>query len=226
MLAALDDTARDGLLNRGRRRVFETGEALVVQGEQSAHVLVLLDGYVKVTAVGRQGTTTFLAIRAGGDLIGELAAVDRAPRLATVTAGGSVIARLLSQSQFHGFLAEHPAAALTVSSYIAAKLRRATGKLVDFNGREVLVRVARVLAELAANYGQHTPEGVELRISLTQPELAGLVSASEPSVQKALAVLRKDGVVATSYRNLRIQDLAALHAMADGPDGPGGHGGD
>ncbi|MFI6579232.1 Crp/Fnr family transcriptional regulator [Nocardiopsis sp. NPDC050513] len=220
LLESLDDKARDDLLARGRGRQYQAGEVMVRQGATDTHVVVLIDGYAKVTASGEEGTTTFLALRVGGDLIGELAAMDDNPRIATVTAGGAVAARVLDRAEFHRYLEVHPEASLRLGSSIAMKLRGAVNKLVDFHGRDIPVRVARVLCELALKYGRGTPAGIELSVSLTQPELAGLVSASEPAVHRALATLRRDGVVATSYRRFRILDLSALAHIAGMPGDP------
>ncbi|MFW6642394.1 Crp/Fnr family transcriptional regulator [Nocardiopsis algeriensis] len=214
LLEKLSDKARDDLLSRGRNRQYEAGEVLVHQGATDTHAVVLLDGYTKVTAVGEEGTVTFLALRVGGDVIGELAAMDSRPRIATVTAGGALTARVLGQEDLRRFVELHPDAGLHLSSSIGRKLRGAVSKLVDFHGRDVPVRVARVLFELALKYGRPAAGGVELAVSLTQPELAGLVSASEPSVHRALASLRREGLIATSYRRFRVLDMSGLGGIA------------
>jgi CRP-like cAMP-binding protein len=195
LLARLDRTARDDLLRRGGTRRYLPKEVLLSQGNGSTHVLVLINGYAKVTAVGDNGTITLLAIRRGGDLIGELAAIDRGRRVCTVVAVGEVTARVVSRPAFLEFMDQYPKAALVVSSCIAEKLRGATNRFVDFNGRDVRGRLARILVDLAVRFGQPTGDGIELGVPLTQLELAGLVSASEPSVQRALASLRRDRLV-------------------------------
>ncbi|PRY00707.1 Crp/Fnr family transcriptional regulator [Allonocardiopsis opalescens] len=212
-LARLTEAERDDLLARGRPRLYAAGQTLIRQGESTTQVIVLLDGYVKITGAGDEGRVTFLAIRVGGDLVGELAALDGDPRLATVTAGGAVLGRVITRDDFRRFLTANPGAGETIISSISAKLRGATHKLVDFNGRPVRVRVARVLVELARAYGKATPQGVELSVSLTQPELAGLVSASEPAVHKALTELRRDDVIATGYRGWVVKDADALRSL-------------
>ena len=50
---------------------------------------------------------------------------------------------------------------------------------------------------------------------LTQPELAALVGAAEPTVHKALAKLRRRGLIVTGYRQMTVLDLAELRATAD-----------
>src|SRR5713226_7566089 len=109
---------------------------LLAEGDRSTHLFLLVDGCVKVTAGNEDGHVALLAIRVGGDLVGELSCLDGHPRAATVTAAGHLVARTISQPQFHLFLRDHPFAALAVSASVGDKLRSATRRWVDFNGRE------------------------------------------------------------------------------------------
>src|SRR4051794_1876437 len=72
------------LVDLGTPRAFRSGERLLAQGEDSSHVVLILAGIVKVTALTGNGRTVLLAIRVAGDAVGELAATDREPRTATV----------------------------------------------------------------------------------------------------------------------------------------------
>jgi len=103
-----------------------------------------------------------------------------------------------------------------VSSTIGAKLRSATRRRVEFGGCSVAVRLARVILELERAYGGLTPDGRRhVGVALTQPELAALVGAAEPTVHKALRDLRHRGVLDTGYRTIVIQDLEALRQAAN-----------
>ncbi|WP_271219500.1 Crp/Fnr family transcriptional regulator [Streptosporangium carneum] len=214
LLGSIPFEDRRALLNLGALRQYGAGESLLVEGDTSTFVLLLLDGCVKITAVTENGRTALLAIRVGGDVIGELAAMDQAPRIATATAVGAVVANRIGAADLREFLTGHPATAIALGSVVAAKLRWATRRRVDFGGHEVKGRLARVLIELLGSYGKETREGFEITVSLTQPELAGIIGASEPAVHRALADLRHQGVVMTRYRKLLILDLDALTALA------------
>jgi CRP-like cAMP-binding protein len=201
------------MLALGTRVLYESSTVLLREGERASHVLVLVKGFVKVTATSPEGYLSLLAIRTAGDLVGELASMDGEPRIATVTAAGRVWARVVSQREFRQYLTHHPDVALALSSSVGAKLRWATRRRIDFGDLEVHVRLARVLVELAGAYGV---EGGEIGVPLTQPELAALVGAAEPTVHRALTNLRKEGIVATGYRRIVVCDRHQLAALADG----------
>lgn len=212
-LAGLPVPARTAMLALGTTRDYAPRTVLLREGERGSHVLVLVKGLAKVTATSPEGHLSLLAIRAAGDLVGELASMDDEPRIATVTAAGPVRARVVGQAEFRRYLTHHPDVALAVSGSVGAKLRWATRRRIDFGAHEVHVRLARVLTELATTYG--TDKG-EIGVPLSQPELAALVGAAEPTVHRALAYLRKENIVATGYRRVMVRDHPRLEAIADG----------
>jgi CRP-like cAMP-binding protein len=218
LLATLSGPAAAELAELGTRRGFAAGKVLLREGELSTHVYLLLGGLVKVTATTSEGGFALLAIRVAGDLVGELAGLDGQPRSATVTAAGSVAARVIAQPVFNDFLNRHADAGIAVGRSVAGKLRWATRRRIDFGGCEVRVRLARVLVELADAYGARVSTGIRIGVPLTQPELAALVGAAEPTVHQALAGFRRNGVIGTGYRSTTVLDLPALRVVAAGRD--------
>ena len=220
LLGSLTATTREALLELGTPCQYEAGKVLLREEEQSTHVILLIDACVKVVASTISGGDALLDIRVGGDLVGELAAFDGQPRSASVLTAGPSIVRLIKQPDFAAFLNDHPDAAAAVSCGIAAKLRWATRRRIDFGAGEVKVRLAHVLIELIESYGEPAGEGTVIATSLTQPELAALVAAAEPTVHKALAALRHNRVIKTGYRRITVLDERRLRAVAGLPDEP------
>ena len=105
--------------------------------------------------------------------------------------------------------------ALAITRDVAGKLRSATAHRIDFTGCPVVTRLSRVLLELAVRYGDQARAGTVIRCPLTQTELATLVGAAEPTVQRVLRQLRVDNVVSTGYRETTVLDMAGLKRRAD-----------
>ncbi len=206
------------IMQVGVYREYAPEDIIIREDDETDFVVLLLRGWAKVTAAMDSGGVALLAIRRGGDLVGELAGLDAEPRSATITAAGVVIAKMIKSEDFLAMLHREPGIHRAVSSTIGAKLRSATRRHVEFGGSSVAVRVARVLYELQRLYGEEMPGGARsVGISLTQPELAGLVGAAEPTVHKSLRDLRARGVISTGYRSLVINDLDELAAAANLP---------
>jgi len=218
LLGRLPAASRQGLLELGGFREFTTGTPLMREGDKTTFVAVLLRGWTKVTALTEDGGISLLAVRHGGDLVGEFAGIDAQPRSATVTASGDVLTRVIKADDFVAYLETDPVASKLISQSILAKTRFSIRRRVEFSGCSAAVRVARVLVELDRAYGVDAPDGFRaLAMPLTQPELAALVGAKDPTVHKALAVLRKNAVIDWGYRRTTIRDLAALRTAAGLP---------
>jgi CRP-like cAMP-binding protein len=216
------------MLGIGAMQQFPPDKRLIDEGdEESKVVYLLLAGMVKVTGAMDFGDA-LLAIRIGGDIVGEVAALDNHPRLASVTTAGPVVARVIGQAEFVSFLARHSDIALEITRGVTTKLRSATAHRIDFAGCTAAVRLARVLHELASGYGARKPEGTTILCPLTQTELATLAGTTEPTAQRALRQLREAGVITSAYRETTIRDMAALrrhallptaHGRINGPEG-------
>jgi CRP-like cAMP-binding protein len=207
-------TSRDRLLAAGMTRQYVAGQILIREGETSTFVIVLLDGVVKATGLTLEGKEALLAIRVGGDIVGEFAALDGGPRSSTVTTCGIVVGRVIRQADFLASLREDRPLAEAVNRAVVGKVRAANARRIEFTGYDAPTRLARVLRELAVRYGDRSGNRVVISWPLTQPELASLAAVAEPTAQKALRALRERGIIETGYRSLTIMDLDGLNRIA------------
>ncbi|KUL26389.1 transcriptional regulator [Streptomyces regalis] len=218
LLGVLSPPARWDLLGLGTEVRFDVGAVLLREGMNDRHVFLLLSGFAKVTATVENGEASLLAVRAAGDTVGEMAAMDGAPRSATVTACGPVTARVVQAGVLRELLLRRPEVSMALTGIVANRLRWANRRRLDFRGYPAKVRLARLLVELAAVYGSSRAGGVVIGCRLTQPELATLIGAAVTTIQKVLRELRAEGLLETGYRSTVIRDLPRLRRLADLPD--------
>ncbi|MFG2625348.1 Crp/Fnr family transcriptional regulator [Streptomyces sp. NPDC048473] len=211
----LSPPARRELLGLGAGVRFEAGSVLLSEGARDRHVLLLLTGFAKVTATVENGENSLLAVRVGGDTVGEMAAMDGAPRSATVTACGPMTARVLQRSALHELLMRRPEVSMALTGIVSDRLRWANRRRLDFRGYPAKVRLARLLVELATSYGRPVSGGVVVGCRMTQPEMAALTGAAETTIHKGLRELREEGLLETGYRSTTIRDLPRLRELAD-----------
>ncbi len=209
-LAALDDSARTTLANMGIVRHFDRGTPLFLEGDIGAQVMVLRSGHVKVFATSADGHERVLAIRGPGDVLGDLSAVDGRPRSASGSALEPVDVQLVGTDEFRSFLADVPSAAFALLQVVITRIRDSDRFRVEFGAVDATGRVAMRLVELAESFGVPNEAGIRLALPLTQDDLAGWISASREAVARALATLRKQGLILTGRREITVVDLPAL----------------
>jgi CRP-like cAMP-binding protein len=215
LLAGLDPAATVELISLGQARSVETGRYILREGDKDTQVEVIMAGYCKVSMLTSQGHKALMAVRGPGDVIGELAGLGGAPRNATVEASGRVSLVTIAGPVFQRFIATHSAAAAEMTGVLGHRLAWSNRRRADA-AYPVEVRLARLLTDLAEICGRPSPQGTELLVPLTQGELASMIGAALPTVQRALAALRREGRVDTGYRRLVITDRDALAGPASG----------
>lgn len=206
--------ARRDLLNAGVTRRLSSGRRLFIEGAHDTHVEIIRQGFVKITTIAG-GADRLLAIRLPGDLIGEYAAVTGQRRSATVTACGDVVSTTIRQADFRQFLGRHPETAAEVAAIVGERLRWANERRADFSAYPVHVRLARVLADIAASCGRVGEDGLVIGVELSHIELATLVGAAADTVQRALRTLRASRLIRTGYRRITVLDLTGLRRLVD-----------
>jgi CRP/FNR family cyclic AMP-dependent transcriptional regulator len=212
LLAALSSSEREVILALGNVRQYHGGEKFFNQGDLSNFIVIIIDGFVKVTAVSESGTESLVAIRTAGDIVGELSAFDGRPRSATARGADAVHGRVIMKADLDRLLKENFAVSRAFNQAVSAKLREATRRQVDFR-RDAKSRLALVLVDLYHGSASSRRDG-RMAVLVTQSELAGLIGASEPAVHKALRALRDAGIIDTGYGRLTIENITELQQIA------------
>jgi CRP/FNR family transcriptional regulator, cyclic AMP receptor protein len=196
----------------GTVRRYRRQATLLLEGDRSDHVLLLREGRVKIVNTSVDGKEVLVAVRGPGELVGELNALagSDAPRAGSVIALDDLTAQAIAAADFLAYLERHPAAALALVRQLAERLRESSGRHAEAGAYNTLHRVARELLRRADLQGKQTDEGVLVGEEMSQTDLAGLVAASRESVARALAVLRRQGLIATSRRSIRVLDVHGL----------------
>ncbi|MFE9023844.1 Crp/Fnr family transcriptional regulator [Streptomyces sp. NPDC007808] len=211
------DHARSALLRAGTARSYEAGEIMLLEGATDTFVLVLLNGFTKVTTTDDQDTTALVDIRAAGDVMGETAAFDNEPRSATVRAAERVSVRRISQDEWLAWLARYQAAGLAVSRSLAHRSRTAVRRRTQFTRGPVIARLCRAVLDLTEQYGTRTPGGLSVRPGLTHAEWGEFIGARERRVQHALQELRAAQAVSYGRCRLTVHSVPTLRQIAATP---------
>ncbi|MFF3937090.1 Crp/Fnr family transcriptional regulator [Streptomyces phaeofaciens] len=222
LLDALRPRDRAALLALGVARGYRTGEVLLSENATTSYVVALLGGWATVSVSTERGSRLILALRGAGELVGELAAMDRRPRSATVTALGDVDAVVIPGDRFRGFLAASPAVSALAFRQLGSRLRSADGERRSLASENVLQRLAARLLELATRTGRRAADGsVTVDLPLPQHDLAASVGSTREAVAKALRLLRERGIVRTATRQVVVMELEPLRLLAGEGSEPG-----
>ena len=107
-------------------RLYPAGELIAQQNEPGDEMYIIVSGEVSVMAGSGAGPGTEVARRKPGEYVGEMAILNRKPRMASLVAAGDVRLLCIEQLQFEELLRERPETSLAVIRVLCTRLESAT----------------------------------------------------------------------------------------------------
>lgn len=210
----LDDPTLMTVAQGTRSRKFKRGEVIFHLGDPGDGLFFIVSGAVRIVLPGESGDAAILATLEPGQVFGELALLDGAPRSATATAIEPTEAIVLSRERFRELLATEESVRDALLAAVATEIRRLTAHVEELHFLDVTGRLAACLTRLAGS-GTRTADGaIRLRAPLTQGDLAAMVGCTRQSVNKLLGQFAADGLVRLEKDTVAVLDLAGLQRTA------------
>ncbi|MCC6717517.1 MAG: Crp/Fnr family transcriptional regulator [Acetobacteraceae bacterium] len=184
------------------------GRMLVDFDDPSSDVFFVATGKVRVVVRTGGGNELILEDIAAGGFFGEMAAIDGAPRSASVTAlNRSVIGRLAGRD-FVRLLADAPDLARRLMQVLVQRLRQSNERMLDLT---TLDTRHRLYAELLRQAGPSAPDGSRpITPPPVQQILASRIGARREPVSREIAQLIREGLAARTRGALVLLNPAAI----------------
>lgn len=122
--APLDAVGLEALADAMEEVRLAPGATLVRQGEAGEDVFVILDGELETILERPGGADQPIAVHGAGELIGELAFLDRGVRQATVRATSDSVVGVIAPAVMEAIVEDHPGVAGALASLSVARMRR------------------------------------------------------------------------------------------------------
>ena len=210
LFSALDEIAAAELRLCMTQIRLGRGDVLFREGQSGDQLYVIAAGRIKLGRTSCDGRTNLLCLLGPGAMFGELSVFDPGPRTATATAVAETTLAALSRSSLEPWLRRRPELSLSMLRRLSRRMRRTTEVAGDLVFQDTPGRVAKVLLDLAATFGQPGPDGLAVPHGLTQEELAQLVGSSRETVNKVLAEFTNRGWLRLAARGVVLLDVERL----------------
>lgn len=211
---------RTAFLARARSLSVRQGQVIVAEGTESRDVYLIQSGRVQISLLSPSGREVILRDMLPHYLFGELAAIDRLPRSASVVVKEASLLAQMTGDEFLDFLGEVPRAGLWMAQQLAARVRDLTEKAFAFATLPVAGRVHAELLRMAAscavpNGSQAvvTGDSVTFTRAPTHAELAARIGTHREAVSRELGQLAAEGLVRQQGRTLTILSLKRLRQL-------------
>ena len=214
IFAELSDAALEGVAQSCTWRNYDAGEQILAYQDPSTDVSFLLAGKARVIIYSSEGkAVVFVDLKPGG-MFGEIAAIDRKPRSASIEALEPCQIASLSADKFETLMLREPSIAVATLRHMTEHVRRLSERIFEFSTLLVQNRIHAELLRLAGETGQrHTETLLSPAPSLS--DIADRISTHREAVSRELARLAGIGVLRREGDDLRITDVAKLAKLVD-----------
>jgi len=212
-----DLDADDGyrLVKNASKRVLKKGSEIFQQGDKGDFAGLILSGAIKVCTYCNSGREIVYAYLSVGDVVGELSALDGAPRTATAAVIEKGEIAIIPRTDLHSLLLDEPRIAIQIIENLCLRLRNTNALLESDRGSATGPRLARGILRLLREHGVKDSGVERVGFKISQGDLGSFVSLSRENVNRQLHEWVDDNIVALASGRVDVLNREALEEIAD-----------
>jgi CRP/FNR family cyclic AMP-dependent transcriptional regulator len=207
LFSGLSSAALAEVEQHGTIKSFRKNTIVLNQDDETYSLYVILTGSVRVFISGEDGREAVLNHQSAGDYFGDLALIDKQPRVASVMTTEASKFMIISRENFMACLSKNPEIAINLIKPMTSRMRMLARNVSNLALLDVYGRVARVLLEQA----EEQEDGEMITEKLTQQEIADMVGASRAMVSRILKDLKAGGYISVDKKRITIHQKLPSH---------------
>jgi CRP-like cAMP-binding protein len=214
MLEALTDVQKRAVEKMTRMLEVPHGQRIYLAGDPSDQIFLLKVGVVKISVESAGRRESILAFLHPGDVFGELAIVNDAPRDHVATAHEDTVLCALNRDFLLRVVQQSPALGYRITKLIGLRVRRFQTRVEELLCKSAPARLAHTLLDLASDFGVRDSAGILIPLRLNQGDLGNLVGLARETVNIILQDFRSRDLIEIDRQSIRIKDPDRLRSVA------------
>ena len=189
-------------------KIIKRGEIIFDEGDMLNGVFCVKDGICKLSKLSANGKDQIVKLVIKGDLLGQRSLVsDERSNLQAVALNDMEVC-FIPKAEIINDLKKNPAFTYDVLQDMALDLHEADDIIVNMAQKTVRKRMAEVLTNIQSNYG--TNQDGTLSVILSREDFASLVGTATESAIRVLSQFKKEGLISTVGKQIKIEDPSGL----------------
>ena len=199
LFSGLPAEALSEVEQHGSLKSFRKNAIIINQNDETYSLYLILSGRVKFFVGGEDGREIVLNHQGAGDYFGDLALIDKQPRVASVRTTEASKFMIISRDDFLTCLSRNPEIAVNLIKPMSSRMRMLAQNVSSLALMDVYGRVARILLQQAVE-----KEGELVTERITQQEIADMAGASRAMVSRILKDLKAGGYISVHNKCVTI----------------------
>ena len=192
-------------------KIVKKGEVIFEEGEALNGVYCVRDGICKLTKLSANGKDQIVKLVVKGELLGQRSFISDENANLKATALNDMELCFIPKTEIIHDLKRNSDFSFDVLKSMAKDLKEADDIIVNMAQKSVRQRLAEVLVSINESFGTN-PDGT-LSVILSREDFASIVGTATESAIRVLSQFKKEGLISTIGKQIKIEDLNGLKNM-------------
>lgn len=193
-------------------RRYEPGQQIISRNGPERDVYLIVAGRVRITFYSAAGRQVTFRDEEAGTIVGDVAAMDDAPRSADAVALDEVLIAALPPANFKRLLHDEPVVAERFIRRLTGLIRLLSERVIELSTLGVQNRIHAELLRLA-NLGTVKGNAARIAPAPKHVDIASQVSTYREQVTRELSAMGRAGLLGKEPGALVVKDLARLEQL-------------
>lgn len=192
-------------------RTVKKGEVIFEEGESLNGVFCVRDGICKLTKLSANGKDQIIKLVVKGELLGQRSLVSEERTNLRATALNDMELCFIPKAEIMNDLQKNNNFTMDVLKHMADDLKEADDVIVNMAQKSVRQRLAEALLNINESFGTNS-DGT-LSVLLSREDFASIVGTATESAIRVLSQFKKEGLISTIGKYIKIEDLEGLRRI-------------
>ena len=201
ILKKIEDDIIKKISDIGILKSYKKDELLFVEGEELDKIYLICEGRVLVSKYSQDGDEKIIYILQREEFINEMSLDNRKTSSSVRVIEDCKLLSFNNKDIMELMKADFNFNLLIINS-LSNKLRKSFRQIRNLGLKKLNSRIASKLWKLCRDYGENNMDGIEIKMNITQTQLASMVGTSRECIGRFFKQLDKEAVL--KYKNQRI----------------------
>jgi len=212
LLQSLDPDELRALAKRCHWHRYKAGQQIISYRDTATEVYFVIGGKVRASICSRSGREVTFRDLEAGQMFGELSAIDRRPRSASVVTLTESLIVSMSAEVFREVRETHPEIAELLLQQTVDLVRDLSDRVYEFTALGVRNRIHAEVLRLALDHMRER-NAAEIVPAPTHADIASRISTHREAVTRELNELHRAGLIDRAGHAIIVKDVARLRRL-------------
>lgn len=216
LLRGLPSPALREASGSARFRTFSRNSRIFNQGDAGVRAHILIEGLVRISQSGSDGTQSVMRFIAPGEMFGTMGLFTDGRYPADAETLTDAVEVSWSEADLLKLMTHYPQIAISALTIVGQRLQEVQNRMRELSTQRVEQRLAHALLRLIKQAGHVTPGGIAIEFFLRRKDIADLSGTTVYSASRVLAAWQRAGWLISREQCFLITRSDEIQRIADG----------